>query len=78
MLGAIIGNIVGSQFEFNNHSSKDFELFGKGCFSTGDSIMTLAVAKAIMEATKIEAPFEPGYHAPALRPDGEIYAYNWE
>ena len=48
MLGAIIGDIVGSRFEFNNHKSKDFELFAKGCSVTDDSIMTLAVAKAIL------------------------------
>jgi len=52
MLGAIIGDIVGSRFEFNNHKSKDFELFTGDCFVTDDSIMTLAVAKAIMEAAK--------------------------
>ncbi|MDR2604394.1 MAG: ADP-ribosylglycohydrolase family protein [Desulfovibrio sp.] len=49
MLGAIIGDIVGSRFEFNNHRSKDFDFFAEGCFVTDDSIMTLAVAKAIME-----------------------------
>ena len=48
MLGAIIGDIVGSRFEFNNHRSKDFTLFTEGCFATDDSIMTLAVAKAIL------------------------------
>jgi type I restriction enzyme M protein len=48
MLGAIIGDIVGSRFEFDNHKSKDFELFAKGCYVTDDSIMTLAVAKAIL------------------------------
>lgn len=53
MIGAIIGDIVGSRFEFNNHRSKDFELFGEGCFATDDSIMTLAVAKAILETEKI-------------------------
>jgi len=52
MLGALIGDIVGSRFEFNNHRSKDFELFGEGCFATDDSIMTLAVAKAIMETVR--------------------------
>ena len=35
MIGAIIGDIVGSRFEFNNHRSKEFDLFGKGCFATG-------------------------------------------
>jgi ADP-ribosylglycohydrolase len=55
MLGAIIGGIVGSRFEFNNHRSKDFDLFAEGCFATDDSIMTLAVAKAIMESSKAKA-----------------------
>ncbi|MEA4897141.1 MAG: ADP-ribosylglycohydrolase family protein [Christensenellaceae bacterium] len=48
MLGAIIGDIVGSRFEFDNHRSKEFDLFAEGCFATDDSIMTLAVAKAIL------------------------------
>lgn len=48
MLGAIIGDIVGSRFEFHNHRSKDFKLFADDCFFTDDSVMTLAVAKAIM------------------------------
>ena len=52
MIGAIIGDIVGSRFEFNNHRSKDFELFSQDCKVTDDSIMTIAVAKAIMETEK--------------------------
>jgi len=52
LIGAIIGDIVGSRFEFNNHRSKDFELFTDECFVTDDSIMTLAVAKAIMETCR--------------------------
>ncbi len=52
MIGAIIGDIVGSRFEFNNHRSKEFELFTDECNVTDDSIMTLAVAKAIMETGK--------------------------
>jgi type I restriction enzyme M protein len=60
MLGAIIGDIVGSRFEFNNHRSKEFDLFAAGCFVTDDSIMTLAVAKAIMEAAKTQDTKEPG------------------
>lgn len=52
MIGAIIGDIAGSRFEFNNHRSKQFELFTDTCFATDDSIMTLAVARAIMEAER--------------------------
>ena len=52
MLGAIIGDIVGSRYEFHNHRDKDFDLFGKGCSITDDSVMTLAVAKALIETDK--------------------------
>ena len=53
MIGAIIGDIVGSRFEFNNHRSKEFELFTNDCQVTDDSIMTLAVAKAMMETERM-------------------------
>ena len=56
MIGAIIGDIAGSRFEFNNHKDKDFELFAEDCHVTDDSVMTLAVAKAIMEARKVIKP----------------------
>ena len=56
MIGAIIGDIIGSRFEFNNHRSKDFELFTDECEVTDDSIMTIAVAKAIMETEKTIKP----------------------
>ena len=48
MLGAIIGDIVGSRFEFNNHKSKEFEFMTEQCEVTDDSIMTLAIAEAFM------------------------------
>lgn len=48
MIGAIIGDIVGSRFEWNNIKSKDFEFFTYKCFPTDDSIMTLALAQAIL------------------------------
>ena len=48
MTGAIIGDIAGSRFEFNNHRSKDFEIFHKDSFFTDDTVMTIAVAFALM------------------------------
>ena len=50
MLGAIIGDIAGSRFEWHNIKTKDFELLSsiKHCEPTDDSIMTLAVAEAIL------------------------------
>ena len=48
MLGAIIGDIAGSRFEWANHKSKEFELLTYKCSPTDDSIMTLAVAEGLM------------------------------
>lgn len=49
MIGAIIGDTIGSRFEWKNHKSKEFDLFTRACMLTDDSIMTLAVAKSILE-----------------------------
>lgn len=48
MLGAIIGDIVGSRFEWNNYRAKDFEFLTYECFPTDDSIMSLALAQAVI------------------------------
>ena len=49
MIGAIIGDIVGSIYEFHNIRKKDFELFGNRCTFTDDTVMTLAIAKSIID-----------------------------
>lgn len=48
MLGAIVGDIVGSVYEWHNIKTKDFPLFRKDCFFTDDTVMTCAVAEAVM------------------------------
>ena len=48
MLGAVIGDIIGSRFEADNHKSKEFDLFTRDSCPTDDSVMTLAVAKALL------------------------------
>lgn len=48
MLGAIIGDIVGSRFEFDNTKTTRFDLFAKECSFTDDTICTVAVADAIL------------------------------
>ena len=53
MIGAILGDVVGSRFEFNNIKSKNFNLFDSKCTFTDDTVMTLAVAKALMKFEKI-------------------------
>lgn len=50
MLGAIIGDIAGSKFEWHNHRSKDFEFFDLNSQTTDDSVMTLAVADAVLRS----------------------------
>ena len=54
MLGAIIGDIVGSRFEFNNTHRLDFELFTNECSFTDDTICTVAVADAILRGVSFE------------------------
>ena len=49
MLGAIIGDIVGSTRERHNVKTEDFELLPEGSHFTDDTVMTLAVAKWLME-----------------------------
>lgn len=44
MIGSIIGDIVGSVYEFANIKTKDFEFFGPECCYTDDSILTIATA----------------------------------
>lgn len=44
MLGAMIGDIVGSKYEFNNTFDYDFEMFGGGCDFTDDTICTVVIA----------------------------------
>lgn len=48
MFGAIVGDVVGSRFEFDNYKAKDFELFDTECDFTDDTVMTLAIAKALL------------------------------
>ena len=52
MYGAIIGDIVGSRFEWDNIHTKEFDLFTKYSFFTDDSVMTVAVGKALYESKK--------------------------
>ena len=51
MLGAILGDIIGSpyEFDFRNIKTTDFPLFSVRSEFTDDSVMTLAVAQALME-----------------------------
>ncbi len=50
MIGAVIGDVVGSRFEFHNYLSKEFDFLSPGCEFTDDTVMTCAVAQALMDS----------------------------
>ena len=50
MIGAIIGDIIGSRFEFNNLRGSNFKLFTDRCSYTDDTICTIAIAEAILRS----------------------------
>ena len=58
MLGAIIGDIVGSTREWHNKKTEDFELVPTGSRFTDDTVMTLAVAEWLMT--------DPEHHSETL------------
>ena len=50
MIGAILGDMIGAPYEFDRSpKTKEFPLFGKGTEFTDDSVMTIAVAEALMD-----------------------------
>jgi ADP-ribosylglycohydrolase len=53
-IGAIIGDTIGSIYEFDNVKTKDFELFTPGSCFTDDTILTIAIMKSLLD----DEPFE--------------------
>ncbi|MFP4363068.1 MAG: ADP-ribosylglycohydrolase family protein [Spirochaetia bacterium] len=49
MIGAIAGDIIGSVYEWNSIKKKNFPLFSWGCKFTDDSVLSIAVAAAILQ-----------------------------
>lgn len=51
MIGAILGDIIGSPYEFDRgNKTKDFPLFSKDSMYTDDTVLTLAVGQAFLDA----------------------------
>ncbi len=48
LLGTLAGDIIGSVYEFDAPKTTDFEIFALGSEITDDSVLTLAVADAIL------------------------------
>jgi len=67
MIGAIIGDIVGSVYEWNNIKTKEFPFFSERCFFTDDTVMTIAVAEALLNGGK------PDDFIDAMKKFGRLY-----
>lgn len=52
LYGAIIGDIVGSKYEFNNIKTKEFTFFEKDMFFTDDTVMSVAITEALFNTYK--------------------------
>lgn len=52
MFSALVGDIIGSHFEFNNTKSKDFTFFNEDTRFTDDSVLTLAISKYFLKFPK--------------------------
>ena len=51
MYGAILGDIIGSPYEFDRgNKTKDLPFIDKGATFTDDSVMTIAIAEVFMKA----------------------------
>ena len=79
MLGAIVGDIVGSVYEWRNIKTKDFPLFRHDSTFTDDTVMTCAVAEGIMNGGSsddfIDAMKKYGRMYPRAGYGGRFY--NW-
>ncbi len=72
MIGAIIGDIAGSIYEFNNIKTTDFPIISEDCFFTDDTVMTVAVAEALIKGGRNEEKTEKEM-IKAMRKYGKIY-----
>ena len=63
MLGAILGDIVGSPYEFdhNNYQHKDFPLLSEKSHFTDDTVMTVAVAVGLIDGKGLPEDIREGY-----------------
>lgn len=58
MLGAIIGDIVGSVYEWNNIKTTGFDFLKADCFFTDDTVLTVATAKTLMNKSSYTETFQ--------------------
>jgi ADP-ribosylglycohydrolase len=62
MLGAIAGDVIGSIFEWNNVKTKNFSLFSTDTCFTDDTVLTVALAEAILAGTDYDRVMREYYY----------------
>lgn len=70
MLGAVIGDIAGSRFEFDNYRHTDFDIFSPDSDFTDDTICTVAIADWVLQGCNdhLASIYKAGAgHIPALK-----------
>lgn len=76
MLGAVAGDIIGSIYESRPIKTKDFPLFHPRCRYTDDSVLTVAVAEAILQGVSYrEALLEMGRRYPRAGFGGSFFQW---
>jgi ADP-ribosylglycohydrolase len=76
MIGAIAGDIIGSVYEHSPIKTKDFPLFHPRCFFTDDTVMTIAVASAILTGRSYELTVRDfGRHYPGAGYGGSFIGW---
>ena len=73
MKGAILGDIIGSVYEFNNIATKAFPLFSKRCEFTDDTVMTCAVAQSLISCNRDYDALTPELITKTLQTIGRRY-----
>ncbi len=80
MIGAVIGDIIGSVFEWHNTKTTDFTLFSRNSHFTDDTVMTVAIADAILNKPDnvnriYDFFFNSGIYAYKLKEYGKKYPH---
>jgi ADP-ribosylglycohydrolase len=68
MIGAIAGDIIGSVYEWHNIKTTDFPLFDPLCTFTDDTVLTIAIADAILSGAEYGPKLREWYR---LYPGGQ-------
>lgn len=62
MLGAVVGDVIGSPFEYDNVKTTEFRLFGRGAQCTDDSVLTVATANALLGDGDYRRAYQDYFH----------------